>query len=191
MTIFSCFLPIDVVTPIFDMFIYEGWRSVFKVGIALLRYLEQQLLEMDMTDMSSYFREKVRTEGVANKFQLFMRASRVRVNTILVGFLPSLTSFGFLDPQQRAREVTRKVLHHSSANQTWNSARQLALRPERCTNQSQDRASALRTPHKRRHRKIPRKAAQDWQGLGKTQQSNGQRQPRLHRYPRRVSDRPW
>ena len=68
MTIFSCFLPFDVVTPIFDMFIFEGWRSVFKVGIALLRYLEAKLMEMDMTDMSVYFREKVRTEGVANKF---------------------------------------------------------------------------------------------------------------------------
>ena len=87
MTIFSCFLPFELIGPIFDMFILEGWRSVFKVGIALLRQLEQTLITMDMTEMCSYFRDTVRRERVAKPFELFQRASRVRVNKILVNKL--------------------------------------------------------------------------------------------------------
>ena len=52
MTIFSCFLPFEVIAPIFDMFLNEGWRAVFKVGIALLRQLENTLLMMDMVEIS-------------------------------------------------------------------------------------------------------------------------------------------
>jgi hypothetical protein len=84
MTIFSCFLPYELIAPIFDMFILEGWRSVFKVGIALLRQLEPALISMDMTEMCCYFRETVRRELVAKPFDLFQSASRVRVNKILV-----------------------------------------------------------------------------------------------------------
>jgi|688.fasta_scaffold188644_1 hypothetical protein len=84
MTIFSCFLPFEAIAPIFDMFIQEGWRAVFKVGIALLKQLEPILLLMDMVEISQYFRETVRKEKVAKQFDLFQRASRVRVNKILV-----------------------------------------------------------------------------------------------------------
>lgn len=37
MTIFSCFLPYELLPPIFDMFITEGWKSIFRIGIALLK----------------------------------------------------------------------------------------------------------------------------------------------------------
>ena len=74
-----------MVVPIFDMFLCEGWRSVFKLGIALLKELEPTLLQMEMWEMSQYFREKLRVEGVAKPAQLFQLASRIRVNKILVG----------------------------------------------------------------------------------------------------------
>jgi hypothetical protein len=85
MTIFACFLPYRMVVPIFDMFMYEGWRSVFKVGTALLKELEPEMLKMEMWEMSMYFREKVRIEGVPKQAELFQLASRIRVNKILVG----------------------------------------------------------------------------------------------------------
>ena len=48
MTIFSCFLPYSIISPIFDMFLMEGWRAVFRIGVALLRVLEKDLIQMDM-----------------------------------------------------------------------------------------------------------------------------------------------
>jgi len=44
MTLFACFLPYEVLPPIFDMFLMDGWTAVFRLGIALLRDMEPLLL---------------------------------------------------------------------------------------------------------------------------------------------------
>ena len=44
MTIFACFLPFEVLPPIFDMFLLDGWRAVFRIGIALLKEMEPLLM---------------------------------------------------------------------------------------------------------------------------------------------------
>ena len=80
MTLFACFLPYEVLPPIFDMFLMDGWRAVFRIGIALLREMEQNLLQMDMVEMSTYFRDSVRKDKITNQFKLFYEASRIRVN---------------------------------------------------------------------------------------------------------------
>lgn len=80
MTLFACFLPYDVLAPIFDMFMMDGWKAVFRIGISLLREMEPLLLNMDMMQMSTYFRDNVRKERVTSEFKLFSEASRVRVN---------------------------------------------------------------------------------------------------------------
>ena len=36
MTLFACFFPYDLVCPIFDAFMEDGWKAVFRVGIAFL-----------------------------------------------------------------------------------------------------------------------------------------------------------
>lgn len=84
MTVFACFLPFEVVKPIFDMFITEGWKAVFKIGIALLQEMEPNLIKMEMIEMCTYFRDTVRTQRINNEFSLFARASRVHVNKMLV-----------------------------------------------------------------------------------------------------------
>ena len=84
MTIFACFLPYSLMTPIFDMFLLEGWRAVFRIGVALLKILEPELIRMDMVDMCQYFRDTVRFEKVANEYELFSAAAGVRVNKILI-----------------------------------------------------------------------------------------------------------
>lgn len=66
------------------MFLMDGWRAVFRIGIALLREMESQLMNMDMVDMCNYFRDNVRKDRVATDFRLFSEASCVRVNSILV-----------------------------------------------------------------------------------------------------------
>jgi hypothetical protein len=80
MTIFACFLPFKVLAPIFDIFIMDGWRAVFRIGISLLKEMESNLLQMDMVQMCTYFRDNVRTEMVTSEFILFSEAQRVRVN---------------------------------------------------------------------------------------------------------------
>ena len=60
MTIFSCFLPYDLLPPIFDMFITEGWKSIFRIGVSLLKLLERDLIQKDMMETSEYFRLQVR-----------------------------------------------------------------------------------------------------------------------------------
>ena len=84
MTIFACFLPYSLIAPIFDMFLLEGWRAVFRTGVALLRILEPDIIRMDMVEMCQYFRDTVRSECVANQYQLFSAAAGVRVNKILI-----------------------------------------------------------------------------------------------------------
>lgn len=46
--------------PIFDMFILEGWKAVFRIGIGLLKQLEPELIGKDMMETSEYFRVQVR-----------------------------------------------------------------------------------------------------------------------------------
>lgn len=60
MTIFSGALPYELMPAIFDMFIVEGWKSVFRVGIALLKQLESQILTRDMMECCEFLREDVR-----------------------------------------------------------------------------------------------------------------------------------
>ena len=84
MTLYSCFLPVEVVIPIFDMFIYEGWRAVHRAGIAFLGNLEKPLMKMDMGEICCFFRDTIRKEQVIANFELFSQAARVRVNKILV-----------------------------------------------------------------------------------------------------------
>lgn len=80
MTLFACFLPYEVLPPIFDMFMMDGWKAIFRIGISLLREMEPLLLKMDMIEMSTYFRDNVRKEKITSEFKLFSEASRVRVN---------------------------------------------------------------------------------------------------------------
>ena len=48
---------------------------------------------MDMMEMCDYFRDTVRKEKVANEFELFSSAARVRVNKILVNTNIFITLF--------------------------------------------------------------------------------------------------
>lgn len=66
------------------MFLMDGWRAVFRIGIALLRQMESKMIKMDMVEMCNYFRDNVRKDKVTSNFRLFSDAASVRVNSILV-----------------------------------------------------------------------------------------------------------
>lgn len=110
MTVFACFLPYEQLPAIFDMFLMDGWRAIFRIGIALLREMESNMLKMDMVEMCNYFRDNVRKEKVASDFQLFSSASRVRVNSILVP-LPLLTFPFFVQVHNRELEKLKEQFY--------------------------------------------------------------------------------
>ena len=109
------------------MFLMDGWRAVFRIGIALLREMESVLLTMDMVEMSTYFRENVRKEQVASNFRLFSSASRVRVNPILV-YIALCPYLLYLDPQQGAGKAEGAVLHHLGGDKAQVNSSQLGKR---------------------------------------------------------------
>ena len=62
MTLFACFLPQEILIHIFDLFVVEGWPSVYRIGVSLLlNFLQEPVLQMDnMMEISQYFRDDVR-----------------------------------------------------------------------------------------------------------------------------------
>ena len=60
MTLFSCFLPHEIVVHIFPLFVQEGWPAIYKVGISLIRnFLASRVLDLeDMMEISAYFRDE-------------------------------------------------------------------------------------------------------------------------------------
>ena len=54
MTLFACFLPVEILVHIFDLFILEGWPAIYKVGISLLNnYLGDKITELeDLAEVS-------------------------------------------------------------------------------------------------------------------------------------------
>ena len=114
MTVFSCFLPYVLIEQIFDMFLLEGWRAVFRIGVALLKVLEPELLKMDMVEMCQYFRDTVRSERVTDEFQLFSAAACVRVNNILVNILVPLLGYSFIPYLVSTKRAFLTLLSNSS-----------------------------------------------------------------------------
>jgi len=45
MTLFSCFLPSDVLVHIFDLFVHQGWPAIYRIGISLINnFMAQKVL---------------------------------------------------------------------------------------------------------------------------------------------------
>lgn len=84
MTLFSAFLPFNYIAPIYDAFLVEGWRAIFRIGVAWLKMMEDELMNMNMENMCLFLRDTVRCERISSEFKLYSLAARVRVNKILI-----------------------------------------------------------------------------------------------------------
>jgi hypothetical protein len=51
MTLFSYSFPFDVVMRVWDMFLFEGWKVVYRVALAVLKLSEKDLLLMDFEEL--------------------------------------------------------------------------------------------------------------------------------------------
>ncbi len=71
MTLFANSLPFEAIPFIFDNLLKDGWNGVYRIGIALLKSMQDILLQMDMFEITKFLRESVRKD-------------RLEINKILV-----------------------------------------------------------------------------------------------------------
>lgn len=57
LTLFSYSLGPDLLAHVYDVFFLLGWKAVFRIGVSLLATLEDQLLNMDLEDISHYLHQ--------------------------------------------------------------------------------------------------------------------------------------
>ena len=56
LTIFSNFLPFETLYHIWDLFIIDKWKAIFKFSLILIKYMKDDLLNMNSLSFSSYVR---------------------------------------------------------------------------------------------------------------------------------------
>ena len=79
MTVFANSLPFEAIPTIFDNLLQDGWTSVYRIGIQLLRSIQPVLLNMDMFEITIYLRENLRRDTI-NIRKLLMEAERITIN---------------------------------------------------------------------------------------------------------------
>ena len=56
LTIFANFLPFETLYNVWDLFIIDKWKAVFKFSIIIVHYMKEQLMNMDLYSFSPYVR---------------------------------------------------------------------------------------------------------------------------------------
>lgn len=62
LTLLSYSLPLEVLVRVWDVLIMDGWKTIFRVGVAMLKLFEGKLLLMGLEELSQVFRH--------NKFKI-------------------------------------------------------------------------------------------------------------------------
>ena len=88
LTLYSCFLPVELTTHVFDLFILDGWPTIYEVGISLMNnFLGDKLKEMEtMADVSQYFRDDMRmsiTYGEAKMREIVFGTHMLQFSSII------------------------------------------------------------------------------------------------------------
>mmetsp|Transcript_23010 Transcript_23010/g.28246 ORF Transcript_23010/g.28246 Transcript_23010/m.28246 type:complete len:172 (+) Transcript_23010:35-550(+) len=55
-TVFAYNFPFDIVVRIWDVFLYEGWKIVFRVAITIIKEHRKEILARDFEKILEYFR---------------------------------------------------------------------------------------------------------------------------------------
>ena len=56
LTIFSNFLPFEILYNVWDLFILDKWKAIFKFAIILVHYMQDDLMNLDLYSFSPYVR---------------------------------------------------------------------------------------------------------------------------------------
>lgn len=62
MTLYSVYLPYDLLLKVWDCFFIQGWKVLIKVGISLFQSICQDLLDADLDEISMVMRETLRSK---------------------------------------------------------------------------------------------------------------------------------
>ena len=57
LTLFAVYFEIEVVVRIWDIFLVEGKKTIYRVGLAILKILEKKLMAAELGDMFTHFRD--------------------------------------------------------------------------------------------------------------------------------------
>lgn len=67
LTIFSSYLPFETLAKVWDVFLIDKWKAIFKFSLAFLFELHSTLLKMDLNSLSRYFRENSKKIHIDSK----------------------------------------------------------------------------------------------------------------------------
>ena len=72
LTIFSNYLPFDVLYKVWDVFILDKWKAIFKFSLMILNSMKDKLLKMDLITFSKYIKDNKNNSSLIN-FEQFSK----------------------------------------------------------------------------------------------------------------------
>ena len=64
LTIFSNYLPFDVLYKVWDVFIFDKWKAIFKFSLMILNSMKDKLITMDLITFSQYIKDNRNSANV-------------------------------------------------------------------------------------------------------------------------------
>uniref|UniRef100_A0A1X7VAF8 Rab-GAP TBC domain-containing protein n=1 Tax=Amphimedon queenslandica TaxID=400682 RepID=A0A1X7VAF8_AMPQE len=81
LTLFASTLPLCAAFRVLDIFLIDGIEIIFRVGLALLERSQNELLKLDMEDMTKHFQKEMKSLSEEDCDTLFEAAFRVKVSS--------------------------------------------------------------------------------------------------------------
>ena len=66
LTIFSNYLPFDVLYKVWDVFILDKWKAIFKFSLMILNSMKDKLINMDLITFSKYIKDSKNNSSLIN-----------------------------------------------------------------------------------------------------------------------------
>ena len=66
LTIFSNYLPFEVLYKVWDVFILEKWKAIFKFSLMILNSMKDKLINMDLITFSKYIKDNKNNSSLIN-----------------------------------------------------------------------------------------------------------------------------
>jgi len=81
LTLHTYTLPLQLVFVVWDSFVNDGWKSIFRGGLAMLKQQEKQLLVSDMGEIAMLFNKKVGLPTSPQRGRRFNQQGRSSINS--------------------------------------------------------------------------------------------------------------
>ena len=66
LTIFSNYLPFEVLYKVWDVFIFDKWKAIFKFSLLILNSMKEQLITMDLITFSKFIKDNKNNSSLIN-----------------------------------------------------------------------------------------------------------------------------